>query len=97
MTGTQIRTLREQYGYTRAELAKIVGVDARSVSRWESKQNEYASVPSHVFGMLTLLDNMRDHDAVLAQSYADCILGTGVGYMLMMDFLKHEARQKEKA
>ncbi len=36
ITGTTIKTLREKKGLTQAELAKILGVSSKAVSKWET-------------------------------------------------------------
>lgn len=36
VTGTTIKRLREQHGMTQAELAQVIGVSSKAVSKWET-------------------------------------------------------------
>lgn len=61
------RALRQSTGYTVEELARAVGVRARSINRWESSAGE-GSTPDDVLDLLqAVLDKQRE----LASSVAD--------------------------
>lgn len=61
------RALRQSTGYTVEELARAVGVRARSINRWESSAGE-GSTPDDVLNLLqAVLDKQRE----LASSVAD--------------------------
>lgn len=61
------RALRQSTGYTVEELARAVGVRARSINRWESSAGE-GSTPDDV---LELLQAVLDKQRELASSVAD--------------------------
>ena len=39
LTGNQIRDIRERFGLTEADLARLLRVEAKTISRWEAGRN----------------------------------------------------------
>lgn len=60
MTGTEIRKIREAYGLTNELFAQLLGVDMRTVYRWQSVNGE---VPIDMLrgNILPLLDAKKNH------------------------------------
>jgi len=46
MTPAEFRAARERLGLTRPQLARLLGVDARSVARWEADGTVQSRQPS---------------------------------------------------
>lgn len=57
--GEYIRQLRREYGWTQQQLAAAVGVDVRSVGRWERGENRPPA--DHLARMMALLRGSLDH------------------------------------
>lgn len=64
------RALRQSTGYTVEELARAVGVRARSINRWESSAGE-GSTPDDVLALLqAVLDKQRELASSIADAHA---------------------------
>lgn len=61
LTGKEIRFLRKQLDLTQSELARLLGVDAQTVARWEKGTS---AIPGPAEALLRLLYVEHAHDAV---------------------------------
>lgn len=52
MSGKELKEIRERFGYTQAELAKEVGVQTDTVSKWEQGRR---NIPAPVEKLIRLL------------------------------------------
>ena len=71
LTGNRLRQARENWGYTKADLAKRIGVGYTTISNWESGK----CVPSlkHLWELLFVLQVGADDILGLLDSDADSI------------------------
>jgi putative zinc finger/helix-turn-helix YgiT family protein len=67
LSADEIRAIREQFGFTQAELARLLRLGANTVSRWESGRNVQTAAMDILLRLIRDLpgsiDYLRDHAA----------------------------------
>lgn len=52
LTGTEVRSLRSAIGVTQCELAMLMGVSARTISRWETGDGGVSESAARLMNLL---------------------------------------------
>ena len=67
LSADEMRAIRERYGLTQAELARLLQLGANTVSRWESGRNVQTAAMDMLLRLIRdlpgSLDYLRDHAA----------------------------------
>lgn len=69
MTPPEIRTTRESLGLTQAQLARLVGVDARTWRRWECAEREMPEPVARLLRLVVLVPGVREWLAQMPQPH----------------------------